>query len=222
MTCALKNLKGLIPNSEKRRFHSLGLHKPIAYLNQVIHQDFVVVDNICGDLDFEDGGNPCTMNRVLAGRDPVLIDAWLCHEMHYEVSEIPYIPLAASLGVGTDDHGSARLHYLNPGARKEIPRSGKIVELQDLVEEVESCSACYGSLIPALDRLKADGYLDPGSEAFSKKFGRICIGQGYREESGELGVGNCTRNFRYYIEGCPPDEDQIYLFLKKLLSEMPV
>ena len=33
ITCALKNLKGLIPNSEKRRFHSLGLHKPIAHLN---------------------------------------------------------------------------------------------------------------------------------------------------------------------------------------------
>ena len=26
ITCALKNMKGLIPGSEKRRFHSLGLH----------------------------------------------------------------------------------------------------------------------------------------------------------------------------------------------------
>ena len=26
ITCALKNAKGLIPNSEKRRFHALGLH----------------------------------------------------------------------------------------------------------------------------------------------------------------------------------------------------
>ena len=31
ITCALKNLKGCIPNSEKRRFHTMGLHKPIAY-----------------------------------------------------------------------------------------------------------------------------------------------------------------------------------------------
>ncbi|MCD7885251.1 MAG: DUF362 domain-containing protein, partial [Lachnospiraceae bacterium] len=49
ITCALKNMKGLIPNREKRRFHSMGLHDPIAHLNAGIHQDFIVVDHICGD-----------------------------------------------------------------------------------------------------------------------------------------------------------------------------
>ena len=44
----------------------MGLHKPIAHLNTGIHQDFIVVDNICGDLDFEDGGNPVVMNRIWA------------------------------------------------------------------------------------------------------------------------------------------------------------
>lgn len=32
MTCALKNLKGCIPDREKRRFHTLGLTRPIAAL----------------------------------------------------------------------------------------------------------------------------------------------------------------------------------------------
>ena len=32
ITCALKNMKGLIPNTEKRHFHAMGLHKPIAHL----------------------------------------------------------------------------------------------------------------------------------------------------------------------------------------------
>ena len=77
ITCALKNMKGLIPNTEKRRFHAMGLHKPIAHLNAGIHQDFIVVDNICGDLDFEDGGNPVVMNRIWAGMDPVLIDSYV-------------------------------------------------------------------------------------------------------------------------------------------------
>ena len=76
ITCALKNMKGLIPNSEKRHFHAMGLHAPIAHLALGIHQDFVVVDNICGDWDFEDGGNPVVMNRVMAAVDPVLTDAW--------------------------------------------------------------------------------------------------------------------------------------------------
>ena len=27
ITCALKNMKGLIPNTEKRHFHAMGLHE---------------------------------------------------------------------------------------------------------------------------------------------------------------------------------------------------
>lgn len=60
-----------------------------------------------------------------------------------------------------------------------IPEKRKIVELQDVVEEVESCSACYGYLIPALDRLKEEGLLQELRE-------KICIGQGYRERAGRL------------------------------------
>lgn len=75
MTCALKNMKGLIPNKEKRHFHAMGLHKPIAHLSMGIHQDFIVVDNICGDLDFEDGGNPTVRNCIMTAADPVLMDA---------------------------------------------------------------------------------------------------------------------------------------------------
>ena len=81
ITCALKNMKGLLPNREKRHFHAMGLHKPIAHLAVGLHQDFILVDNICGDWDFEDGGNPVEMNRLIAGRDPVLVDAFVCHEM---------------------------------------------------------------------------------------------------------------------------------------------
>ena len=48
MTCALKNMKGCIPDSEKRRFHTMGLHKPIAYLNKIIKQDLIIVDGMNG------------------------------------------------------------------------------------------------------------------------------------------------------------------------------
>src|SRR5699024_5690589 len=137
----------------------LGLHKPIAHLNTAIRQDFIVVDNICGDLDFEDGGNPVVMNRILAGRDPVLIDAYVCHMMHYKVSDVPYVELAGKLGVGCPDIGKADIRICGENAGEQLPRARKVVELADAVEEVESCSACYGYLIPALDRLKQEGLL---------------------------------------------------------------
>ena len=107
-----------------------------------------MVDNICGDLDFEDGGNPVVMNRILAGRDPVLIDAYVCHMMHYKVSDVPYVELAGKLGVGCPDIGKADIRICGEDAGEQLPRSRKVVELADAVEEVESCSACYGYLIP--------------------------------------------------------------------------
>lgn len=211
ITCALKNLKGLIPNKEKRRFHSMGLHKPIAHLAAAIHQDFVVVDNICGDLDFEDGGNPVVMNRILAGGDPVLMDAYVCHMLHYEVKEVPYIVLAERLGVGCGDIGKAKIRCCNlPEEQPVIIRPEKVVEVNDKVEEVESCSACYGYLIPALDKLKEEGLIDLLTQ-------KVCIGQGFRGKEGCLGVGSCTRKFLHSLDGCPPTEAQIYKFLKEYL-----
>ncbi len=212
ITCALKNLKGLIPNSEKRRFHTLGLHQPIACLNRGIRQDFVVVDHICGDLDFEDGGNPVICDQILTARDSVLCDAYVCDKMHYSIDQVPYIQMAQKLGVGSADLTKLKVRYCQEMEESELPSDRKIVELQDAVEEVESCSACYGYLIPALDMLREEGILE-------KLQDKICIGQGFRGKSGKLGVGQCTRKFEYSLEGCPPTENQIYEFLKKYILE---
>ncbi len=211
ITCALKNMKGLIPNKEKRRFHAMGLHKPIAHLNAGIRQDFIVVDHICGDLDFEDGGNPVVRNCIMAAADPVLVDAHVCQLLHYTVDDVPYIRLAEELGIGCADISKAQITTC--GVRpemEELPREHKIVELQDAVSEVDSCSACYGYLIPALEMLRQDGLLDQLNE-------KICIGQGYQGKTGTLGVGRCTAGFTCSLTGCPPTENQMYDFLKNYI-----
>lgn len=259
ITCALKNVKGLIPNKEKRRFHAMGLHKPIAHLNKGIHQDFIVVDHICGDLDFEDGGNPVVRNCIMAACDPVLVDAYVCELLHYKVDEVPYVRLAEEIGVGCADLSDAEIYEWIPdtafGVRERplevgiastisvagrkscmgseaenafgfaqkgqwiqvrvaddaLPLSRKVVELRDAVEEVESCSACYGYLIPALERLKEEGLLD-------KLDTKICIGQGYQGQTGKIGIGRCTAGFEYNLKGCPPTDNQIYEFLRAYLA----
>ena len=123
ITCALKNLKGLIPNCEKRHFHAMGLHEPIAYLAAEIAPDFTVVDSICGDWDFEDGGNPVELNRILAATDPVLCDAYVCHFMGYEVEEVPYIKMAEALGAGDACWENVQLRELNTPKRENIFRT---------------------------------------------------------------------------------------------------
>ena len=91
----------------------MGLHRPIACLNTIIHQDLILADNICGDLDFEEGGSPVAMNRILAFRDPVLCDSFAAEIMGYEPYDIEYIRLAEELGVGSADTERARIHALN-------------------------------------------------------------------------------------------------------------
>lgn len=212
ITCALKNMKGLIPNEEKRRFHAKGLHKPIAHLAVGIRQDFILVDSICGDLSFEDGGNPTVMNRLFAAADPVLCDAYVCGLLQYETEEVPYIGLAEKLGVGCADLSEASVRSLNTsGSIMGVLDKERVMKLRELTEEVDSCSACYGYLIPALDMLEKEGLLGGFQE-------KICIGQGFRGKSGKLGVGNCTKGFQHSLKGCPPTEREIYEFLKEYIS----
>ena len=209
VTCALKNMKGIIPNSEKRRFHTLGLHKPIAHLNVMAPRGFILVDNICGDLDFEEGGNPVQMDRILGVWDPVLCDAFVCESMGYEVDDVPYIRLAEKLGIGTADTSVADVIRLNEPSVKSsrFRMTGRVKKLAQNTEPIDACSACYGSLIHALNRMNEDGTL-------GRHKTRIAIGQGYKGKMGEIGVGQCTSCFKKTLKGCPPKASEMRAFLE--------
>ncbi len=211
LTCALKNLKGCIPDGEKRRFHTLGLHEPIARLNMLLKTHFIIVDGIAGDLTFEEGGNPVEMNRIIAGYDPVLVDAYTARLIGYEPEEIPYIGLAEKFGVGSVGAGRAAITELNKAekiaAKFTVPP--KIKHLARLVEEKNACSACYGSLLHALARLDEKGKLRDAHR-------KILIGQGYRGIStGGIGVGTCTAKCGCSLPGCPPSAREMVKFLEK-------
>ncbi len=210
VTCALKNNKGIIPDSEKRRFHALGLHKPIAHLNTVARNDFIIVDGICGDLDFEEGGNPLYAGRMFAARDPVLCDAWASAQMGYIVQDIPYIGMAEKLGIGSADISKAKVRELNSARQAAAPRpSGKVSRLAEYIAEDNACSACYASLVFALSRIGPNAARE-WTSWLKEKF---CVGQGYKGKQGTLGIGQCTSSFKLYCPGCPPSGADVLGFL---------
>lgn len=208
MTCALKNMKGCLSDRSKRQFHSLGLHKPIAALNKVRCADLVIVDSLNGDLDFEEGGTPVQTNRMFAGMDSVLIDAFGASLMGFETSDIKYIGMAEHLGVGTSHLSQANIIELNQARETAAIPSGRIRGLETYTLPSSACSACYGNLIHALARMEEAGTL---KRLDGKK---IYIGQDYRGRTGgEIGVGSCTRGCRRSLAGCPPKAIDILEFL---------
>lgn len=209
VTGALKNLKGCISDAEKRRFHTLGLHKPIAHLNRFLKTSFVLVDGMCGDLDFEEGGNPVRMNRILCGADPVLVDAYIAATMGYDPCEVEYIKLAEQLGLGSAKLDDASILELSKDESKAKPTSShKVQRLAKFANEKSACSACYANLIHAFARLDGEGKLRSLKSP-------VCIGQGWRGVQKEgIGVGKCTEGFSYSVVGCPPNARKILEFLE--------
>ena len=216
ITCALKNLKGVIPDREKRRFHTMGLHQPIALLNRVVKQDLIIADAVCPDPFFEEGGRPRRFNRIVAGCDPVRMDCYAARTLGHDPEEIAYIDLAAKLGVGSLMAPGDPVEFLNRPGTKDAPDM-QALQLQDgnlpkIPHEREACSACMGNLVSALCDLEQE-------EGIKMDLERIAIGQGHAGSSGEvgqLGIGDCTDGFDHHLAGCPPAADDIKAFLREM------
>lgn len=200
MTCCLKNLKGCIPDSEKRAYHTMGLHKPIAALNTVLRPALHIIDSVCGDPTFEEGGNPVEANRILLGFDPVLLDSYVSELLGFLPDEIDYLRYARDYGVGSYAGLQSKVVELNSDYRpKSSPsRSSLVRRYSDDIDEDGACSACYAALISALN--KTGGIRGE----------RIKIGQGYKGKSLKgFGTGNCTAGCEQYVKGCPPKASDI-------------
>ena len=85
--------------------------------------------------------------------------------------------------------------------------SHRVQNLAKYADAKDACSACYGSLIYALDRLNDAGKL-------RGKKTPICIGQAYKGQTGEIGIGQCTCGFNKFVKGCPPKAIDIVEFLE--------
>ncbi len=213
MTCALKNLKGCLPDREKRRFHSDGLFEPIGALGAALKPALVIVDSICGDLNFEEGGNPIQTNRMLLGTDPVQVDAYCCRLMGLRLEDVPYIQLAEKWGAGSTRIQADDVITLNePSDGAEYPAaSGLVKSLTHDVKAESACSACYAALVRALYLARQEG-ISVSDE--------IVIGQKWRgKQIPALGIGNCCSGSPDCVKGCPPTPEAILARFRERSSQ---
>ena len=101
VTLSLKNMMGVL--AAKGTMHRGSLSKKIADLVSVVRPSISVVDGIIAGEGHETSGNPVEMNLVIAGTDPVAVDAVGATVMGITPTDVKHLVLAEKKGIGTCD-----------------------------------------------------------------------------------------------------------------------
>lgn len=89
VSLGMKNLKGLLPDSEKRRFHHTDLNRGIADLNQAVRPHLNIIDGITGSELY----SPKEANLLIAGTDIVALDTVGCLVMDVDPADVATLDL---------------------------------------------------------------------------------------------------------------------------------
>jgi uncharacterized protein (DUF362 family) len=103
LTLSMKNLMGI--NWNRGYFHQNGLHQAIADLNTVVRPNLIVMDANRILLTNGPGGPGQTRDdkTVIAGTDPVAVDAYTATLFNQSAEDIKHIQYGYELGVGEID-----------------------------------------------------------------------------------------------------------------------
>jgi uncharacterized protein (DUF362 family) len=105
VTLGMKNMFGVLPDKFKMKYHAKGISKVIVDINSVLPPQLVVIDGFIamegrGPTD----GTPVKMDLIIAGKDPVAVDATGARVMGIDPHEISHIRNAAAKGIGNIDN----------------------------------------------------------------------------------------------------------------------
>ena len=101
VTLGLKNMMGAL--ARKGRMHNGHLSENIADLASVLKPSLTVIDGIIAGEVHETSGKPVKMDLVIAGVDPVAVDAVGAAVMGVSPREVKHLVLAEKKGLGACD-----------------------------------------------------------------------------------------------------------------------
>lgn len=215
-TCALKNIKGLVQDKVHHEMHRTDLTDSIIDLWSVARADLTIADMIRPAEGF---GPHCTLpvdfGCVVAGHDPVAVDATICRITGLNVDEIRYFQAAAERRWGYSDMENIEIRGCSIQEvfkKLWLPYFGGFDQWPEYnIYSENACSSCQGLLAYSMECLKALGEYDKQAGT------NIVIGSKRELPDGldpekTVFVGDCNKKFRgqgYYASGCPPAEPYI-------------
>ena len=212
-TCALKNIKGVVQDTVHYQMHQTDLAASIMDLWSVVKADLTIADLIRPAEGF---GPHCTLpvdfGAVVAGRDPVAVDATVCRMIGLPIEGVKYFEAARERGFGNQEEDEIEIRG------KSIKEVYKKLWLPYLEEGMDhwpeydiqadgACSSCQGLLSFTMERLKAIGEYDKNAGI------SICFGPKKKlpnkDKKDIILMGDCLKKWRgqgVFISGCPPGE----------------
>lgn len=217
MTCAIKNLKGLLTDKGKRDMHRHGIFEGVIDLMTAFKTHLAVVDGIiCQEGAAPIYGRPVEMDLIVAGKDIVAVDAVCARVIGFDVQETYLTVNAARRGLGIMDPGRIEVVGESVGrVRRRFMRSIEddpvTVDNFDWINDTSTCTGCRNTVMATLMEMRKSGQL-PYLEGMTIVTGGAPLPAGVPREQ-IVTVGKCTpeadRVDTHYVVGCPPNSSPI-------------
>ena len=215
MTCAIKNLKGLLTDKAKKAMHQQGLFEGVIDLMSAVKPRLAVVDAIiCQEGVGPIFGKPVEMNLILAGKDLVAVDATCARLIGYSPRETLLTVNAAARGLGTMSADQivlvgAPLETVKRRFMRSVEDSPVEVDGFRLIHDAATCTGCRNTVMSALiDMRNADQlmYL-PGVTVVT---GGSPLPADAAPET-VVAVGLCMQENQSvrHVKGCPPNNAMV-------------
>ncbi len=201
VTLSIKNLKGLIPDNYKKKFHLLNLANCIHDLFTNIEvQTIGIIDGILGSELYE----PKKGNIIAGSNDLLSLDTHLSELMGFSREDVRYLKLFEKPDFEVISSKISLINFNKPNASMEdLEREYNIKIIGN-----SFCSNCAGGLIRGLKKAKDQGIL--------KKQVTFVIGLQKNNISIPKGkfisIGNCLEGLKtkcIHVAGCPPVSNQV-------------
>ena len=212
-TCALKNMKGVVQDKVHFQMHQTNLAEAMMDLWSIIRADLNIADMIRPAEGFGPHTTiPMDMGCLVAGKDPVAVDATACRMVGLDIDRVEYFIPARERGLGNFEEdlievrGRSVQEVYQPMWLPYLEGFEKYGEYT--IDTSGACSSCLSLVGLTMEKLKALNQYDDNTDAVILVGRKKEIPQGIDPKKLIL-VGDCLkmhRNHGLHVQGCPPGE----------------
>lgn len=223
VSLSIKNLQGAVPPLEKYMSHFFGLWQSLININHLVKPALIIIDGLCGQEGFGPiSGTPRQMDVLIAGTNPVAVDAVSTRIMGIKPEDVPTTWMAYQQGLGPLDLedieilGTPLDEVAQPFQQPQLDLSGG----QNItMHNGSACPGCRAYLHFVMSKLRKPDPQENGRLLIDRPFPNpvnIYFGPDTESEVNpqetNVFMGVCQQHHAQmgmHIPGCPPHSEAI-------------